>query len=460
MPSCATGLSGIKNARSPVRSPLRPLPQSPQAEQGVLGCILLAPKECLGEAIEKLGCAEDIFYDLRHQTLFHVLSRMQEASEPIDLITLHQKLKDLQLLDQIGGIAYLSSLQDSVPSAVNLSYYLEMVIEKARLRRLISACTNTVEAVYTRDGVEPVSVIEEHEREILSLIPNHTSALLSIKEAVRQSLDQIEKMHANQGPGGLLTGFRDLDRLTCGLHGADMFVLAGRPGAGKTALALNIVDYVAVEQKLPTAVFSLEMSTISLVMRMLCARARLDAQRLRQGALEMGDFPKIASAAAPIAKAPLYIDDTPGVTLIQLRSRARRLHQLHGIKLFVIDYLQLLPSGKNARSRQEEVAALSSGVKCLARELNVPVLVLSQLNRDMEKGGGSEASSRKPRLSDLRDSGAVEQDADVVGLLWKPHGEQDNSVELVIAKQRNGPTGDISLVYLNEQTRFASASLE
>ncbi len=443
-------------------------PHSPEAEQGVLGCVLLSPNECMGECIEKLKDAgQQVFYDLRHQSIYEHLSAMYDAREAIDVITLQQRLKDKQLLEQIGGIAYLSQLQDSVPSAANLSYYLEIVQEKFLLRRMITTCTEVVGRVYDYEG-DVEMLLDEVEKEILRINESRAqSTTSSVKELVGKAILTVENYFGRQGTlNGLGTGFPDLDRMTDGLHGSEMIVIAARPSMGKTSLAMNIVEHVVLEQNLPAGVFSLEMSAESLVLRMLCSIARVNLRSIREGFMSEADFPKLTSAAGRLAKAKLLIDDSAGLSILDLRARARRMHQQHGVKLFVIDYLQLLhsTSRRSQDNRQQEIADISNGIKALAKELKVPVLVLSQLNRELEKD-----KSRKPRLSDLRESGAIEQDADVVGLLYKPSAGDDEDgaqaeeadglpVNLLIAKQRNGPTGDINLTFLKSYTRFESAA--
>jgi replicative DNA helicase len=442
-------------------------PHSPDAEQGVLGCVLLSPNDCMGECVEKLKNGEEVFYDLRHQTIFSTLAEMYDQREAIDLITLQQRLKDKQLLEQVGGIAYLSSLPDTVPSAANLSYYLAIVQEKFLLRKMIRVCTEVVGRVYDYEG-EVDALLDEIERDILRLsesrVQSHDS---TIKELVKKAINTIEGFHQRQGTlTGVGTGFQDLDRMTSGLHGGEMIVIAARPSVGKTSLAMNIAEHVAIEQKLPVAVFSLEMNSDSLVLRMLCSRSRVNLRNVRDGFLAERDFPKLTGAAGKLANAPLFIDDSSGLSILQLRAKARRLHQQYGVKLFVIDYLQLLHStARRAENRQQEIADISSGIKSLAKELNVPVIVLSQLNRELERD-----KNREPRLSDLRESGAIEQDADLVGLLYRPKSGDDDEagstpaedeavpVNLLIAKQRNGPTGYVNLTFLKPYTRFESAA--
>src|ERR1017187_6605408 len=458
-----------KAARGDARPTIDRLPpHSPEAEQGVLGCALLSPNECVGECIEKLkDGAQEVFYDLRHQTIYEMLAAMFNERMPIDIITVQQRLKDKQLLDQVGGIAYLAQLQDAVPSAANLSYYLDIVQEKFLLRKMISTCTDVVGRVYDYEG-EVDALMDEVERDILRISESRAqSSVLGVKELVGKAIGTIENYFSRKGVlNGLATGFTDLDRITDGLHGSEMIVIAARPSMGKTSLAMNIAEHVVLEQKLPVAVFSLEMSAEALVLRMMCSLARVNLRSIREGFMSESDFPKLTSAAGRLGAAPPFIDDSAGLSILQLRARARRLAQQHGVKLFVIDYLQLLHSTarRAQENRQQEISDISSGIKALAKELKVPMLVLSQWNRELEGD-----KSRKPRLSDLRESGAIEQDADVVGLLYKPNAGEDEDgaaveepdglpINLLIAKQRNGPTGDVNLTFLKPYTRFESAA--
>lgn len=448
-------------------------PHSPEAEQGVLGCVLLSPNDCMGECIEKFKGGEDVFYDLRHQTIFKTLSDMYDSREAIDVITLQQRLKDKQLLDQVGGIAYLSSLPDTVPSAANLTYYLDIVQEKFLLRKMIRVCTEVVGRVYDYEG-EVDSLMDEVERDILRISESrvHTTSS-TIRDLVKKTINTIELYHQRKGLlTGIGTGLMDMDKMTNGMHEGEMIVIAARPSMGKTSLALNIAEHVALEQKLPVGIFSLEMTAEALVLRILCSRARMNLQDIRSGFLVERDFPKITTAAGQLAGAPLFIDDTSGLSILQLRAKARRMAQQYGIKLLVIDYLQQMHStSRRADNRQQEIADISNGVKSLAKELKIPVIVLSQLNRDFERD-----KTRKPNLADLRESGAIEQDADLVGILYKVDPEEPNKrkddvtddetgtipdalpVNLLIAKQRNGPVGDVPLVFLRPYTRFENRS--
>ena len=443
-------------------------PHSIEAEQGVLGCILLAPNENLGICIEKFKKGVEVFYDLRHQTIFDTLTEMYDGKVPIDLITLQQQLKDKNQLESIGGIPYLSGLSDCVPSAANLEYYLDIVREKHILRKMIQTCTSALARVYEHDG-KVDGLLDEVERDVLKISEERIqSTSLTMKDLVHKAINTIEDCHARQGMlTGVATGFHDFDKMTSGLHGGEMVVIAARPSMGKTSLCMNIVEHVVLEEKLPVGVFSLEMTAESLVLRMLCSRSRVNMRNIRDGFLAERDFPKLTGSAGKLANAPLYIDDTAGLSILQLRAKARRMYQQHGIKLIVIDYLQLLnASSSRIENRQQEIAQISNGIKALAKELDVPVIVLAQLNRDMEK-----EKNRKPRLSDLRESGAIEQDADIVALLYKAEAEKEDDeggtagpdldaipVNLLIAKQRNGPTGDVHLTFFKGFTRFESAA--
>ena len=442
-------------------------PHSPEAEQGVLGCTLLEPSDAIGQCIERLKGGGEAFYDLRHRTIYDVLVSMYDRKEPIDLITLGQKLRDAGQLDGVGGLAYLSDLMDAVPSAANLAYYLDIVREKHVLRRVLATCSEAVSKVHEYEGAVD-SLLDEVERDILKISQDRSeNTNRTMRELVRSAVDMIQDFHQRKGGlTGLPTGFPDLDKMTSGLQPADMVVIAARPSMGKTSLAMNIAEHVSVEANLPVGVFSLEMTSESLGMRMLCSLARVNGRLIRDGFLSEGDFRRLTAAAGKLSRAPIHIDDTPGLSILQLRARARRMWQQHGVKLFIIDYLQLMHSDsrKAQDNRQQEISDISNGVKALAKELNVPVIVLSQLNRELEKD-----KNRKPRLSDLRESGAIEQDADLVGLLYKPAEEEEevsetrqpvesHPVNLLIAKQRNGPTGDVRLTFFKSFTRFESAA--
>ena len=439
-------------------------PHDTAAEQGVLGCILLDPKENLSSCMAKIK-DESMFYDLRHKAIYSALVQMSERSIPIDLLTLSHQLRTDGELDNIGGVAYLAELQDGVPSAANLEYYFDIVRDRGLLRKVIHTCTKAIADAYEETS-EVERLIGEVEQSVLDIQTEHSiSDNITIKDHVKQAIDTIEDYFKNKGGStGIETGFTDFDRMTTGMHGGEMIVVAARPSMGKTSLAMNIVEHVALKGGLPVGVFSLEMSADALVMRMLCSLAGINLRDLRDGFLQNRDFPRIVDASGKLSKSGLHIDDSGGLSIILLKARARRMWQQHGTKLFVIDYMQLLhsTSRRGGENRQQEIAEISSGIKALAKELSVPIIVLSQLNRELEKD-----KNRKPRLSDLRESGAIEQDADVVGLLYKPGGADNDDdeadseatqINLLIAKQRNGPTGDVRLTFLKGFTRFENAA--
>jgi replicative DNA helicase len=472
-PGMGAPVADLKRSRRRKEAPVIDLsridrlpPHALEAEQGVLGCILLDPPQSLGDCVSKLRAGNPYFYDLRHQTIFEQLVEMYDRKESIDLVTLAQHLKDKNQLEVIGGLSYLASLPDAVPSAANLGHYLDIIWDKYILRKMISTCTQFVGRAYEYQG-EMDELVDEVETEILRISEEKEAArsnAMTIKDLVHKAINQIEHFHANQGLlTGIATGFPDLDRMTTGLHGGEMIIIAARPSMGKTSLAMNIAEHVALELKQPVGVFSLEMTAESLVLRMLCSRSRVNLRSIRDGFLAERDFPRLTGVAGKLANAPLFIDDSSGLSILQLRAKARRMAQQYQVKLFVIDYLQLLNStSRRAENRQQEIADISNGIKALAKELKVPIIVLSQLNRELEKD-----KNRKPRLSDLRESGAIEQDADLVGLLYKPNSGDDDEdraqdealpINLLIAKQRNGPTGDVNLTFLKTYTRFESAA--
>ena len=442
-------------------------PHSIEAELGVLGCMMLAPNECIGQCVEKFKAGADVFYDLKHQVIYETLLEMYDQKLGVDVITLHQRLKDKQQLEAVGGLDYIAPLPDKVPSAANLKFYQDIVWDKHILRKMIRTCTNVIARVYETEG-EVDQLVDEVETDILRISEEKEASrtgMLTIKDVVHKAINKIEEYHQRQGMlTGLSTGFTDFDKMTSGLHGGEMIVIAARPSVGKTSLAMNVAEAVSIDQKLPVGVFSLEMSSESLVLRMLCSRARVNMRNVREGFLAERDFPKITTAAGKLASAPLYIDDTAGLSILQVRAKARRMWQQYGVKLFIIDYLQLLHStNRKADNRQQEIADISNGIKALAKELDVPVIVLAQLNRSMEKDG-----FRRPRMSDLRESGAIEQDADLIGLLYDPNkkDEEDDApqdqeskdIVLYIAKQRNGPVGDVHLTFMKTYTRFENSA--
>lgn len=442
-------------ARAGDRTPPHDIP----SEQGVIGCILLDPKGCLGECVEafKVG-REEVFYDTRHGLVYATMVEMWDANDPIDLITLQERLKTKGVLDQVGGIDYVASLQDVAPSAGNLSYYTRTVREKYLMRSMLGTLRDGAIKIYENEG--PVDeTLDAIEGDVLKVNEARGGAdMKSMKELTVHSINRIET--AARGVGmisGVRTHFGYFDKMTGGVHRKEMIVLAARPSTGKTSLATNILVNVAKIEKLAVGMFSMEMSAEDINMRMFCAEAEVDFHKLRTGFISNDDLQKLMAAAPRVGRLPIHIDDTAALSILQLRAKARRMVHQHGVKLFVIDYLQLMNStNKKANDRQQEIADISGGLKAMAKELDVPVIVLSQLNREMEKN-----KSRKPQLADLRESGAIEQDADLVLMLYKPKPNtdeeaatgmyEDDADELrvngLIAKQRNGPTGDVEFVF-------------
>src|SRR6266700_4098417 len=434
-------------------------PHSVEAEQGVLGSMLISPREAIAECVEKIN--EEYFYVPAHQTIYNVLVDLWNAGQAIDLITFTQVLRDRNILAGVGGAAFVTNLFTFVPTAANVQYYLDIVRDKYILREIISAATESVRRAYEEQD-EVNNLLDEVEQRIFAVGEDRFKGqMLSMKDHAMQAIETIEKLYERKGSiTGISTGFVEFDRMTSGLHPSEMVVIAARPSMGKTALVMNIADHVAVQENLPVGVFSLEMSSQQLVQRMLCSRARVNLQRVRDGFLGERDFLSLTAAASKLAEAKIFIDDSPSLEILELRAKARRLKAQQNVELVLIDYLQLLRSAtrRAKENRQLEISEISAGLKALAKELNIPVIVVAQLNRQPEARSGG-----KPRLSDLRESGSIEQDADLVGLLVRPEvyeedeearAEKAGEAELIIAKQRNGPVGEIPLTFLKEFTRF------
>ena len=441
----------------------RLLPQSPDAEQAVLGSFLLSSREIGGLCVER-GVTEECFHIPAHASIYSVLLELWNAAKPIDFITLTQVLRDRNQLDQVGGAAFVTHLFTFLPTAANAPYYVEILQEKWTLRRIIMTCTEYAARSYEEQESVP-TLLDEVESHIYEIAKSRfQTRAQSMKDQVMDAIESIEKLYERRGSiSGVATGYSELDKMTDGLHAAEMFVIAARPSMGKTALAMNIAEHVAIDHKKPVAIFSLEMSSQQLVQRLLCSRARVNLQKVRDGFLSERDFPNLTAAASKLAESQIHIDDTAGLSILELRAKARSLNTQYDIQLIVIDYLQLLRStSRRAQdNRQLEIAEISSGVKALAKELAIPIIVLAQLNRNPENRSGE--SKGRPRLSDLRESGSIEQDADVVALLVREEyyadteedkQELEGKATLIIAKQRNGPVGDVPLTFLKEFTRF------
>jgi replicative DNA helicase len=447
----------------------RLLPQAPDAERGVLSSFLLAPREIGGLCAEKQIKAEH-FHLPAHAQIYATLLELWDGNKAVDFITLTQLLRDRSQLDQVGGAAAITELFTFLPTAANAAYYIEILQEKFTLREIIKVCTEYAARSYDEQDDVP-NLLDDVEAKITAIAQDRfKEKTANMKDQVMQAIHAIEELYERRGAiTGLPTGFAELDKMLDGLHRAEMIIIAARPSMGKTALAMNIAEHIALEEKKPVAVFSLEMSTSQLVQRLLCSRARVNLGSVRNGFLSERDFPALTAAASKLAESKIFIDDTPGLSILELRAKSRRLKSQHDIQAIFIDYLQLLRStSRRAQdNRQLEIAEISSGLKSLSKELNIPIVVLAQLNRNPEQRSGD--SKGRPRLSDLRESGSIEQDADVVGLLVREEyyaeneedkKESEGKATLIIAKQRNGPVGDVPLTFLKEFTRFENRARE
>jgi len=429
-------------------------PQNIEAEQSVLGGILIE-NEAVNKVMEILTA--DDFYRDAHSRIFNALISLSERDEPADLITLTNELRKIDQLDSIGGASYLASLIDSVPTAANIEYYAKIVKEKAILRKLIQTSTEIITQSY-QDRGDVEGFLDEAERAIFEISEKRVKpSFYSIRDIVKESFKTIERLFEKKElVTGVPSGFKELDRLTAGFHASDLIIVAGRPSMGKTALCLNISQYAAIEKRIPVAIFSLEMSKEQLVIRMLCSEAQVEGTRLRTGFLTESDWPKLTLAAGNLSDAPIFIDDSAAISVLELRAKARRLKGEHGLGMLIIDYLQLMKGRTRVESRQQEISEISRSLKALAKELNIPVIAVSQLSRKTEERTGN-----RPQLSDLRESGAIEQDADLILFLYRDevyNRSEDNpnkgKAELIIGKQRNGPIGKIELAFLDKFTTF------
>lgn len=464
------GLSSRQSAGKPGAVPLRgepfkdelvgrSMPESLAAEAAVLGSMIIDPV-CIGQVVELLS--RDSFYRVENQVIFDAIVALYERNraEGIDAVLLRDELESRRTLEQAGGVEYLGRLMDSVPSAANVTYYAHIVRDKQLLREMIAVATEIL-----NDGYEPQGdvneVLDEAERKIFAVADRKISGkAASLKELVTGAYELIEKRDGKHVTG-LATGYFELDELTCGLQNGEMVIVAGRPSIGKTSLALNIAEHIGVEDKIPIAIFSLETGQQQLAERFLCSASEVETQRVRKGMLSTADHRRLVEACGLLSEAPIYIDDTSSLTPLELRAKARRLCSRHGIRCIIVDYLQLMHLGGRVESRQQEITTISRYLKGLARELSIPVVVLSQLNRSPEGREG-----HRPRMSDLRESGSIEQDADVVMLLHRDDYyhrddegyEPNNTAKVIIAKQRNGPTGTVDLIFREKLTRFENAS--
>ena len=429
-------------------------PQNIEAEQSILGSILL-DNQALNNVLEILSVKD--FYNEAHRRIFAATIELSDRNEPCDLITLTNILKNNKQLDAVGGMAYLASLVDNVPSAANAAYYAKIVKEKAILRMLIGTATEILKNSYDTSA-EIDQVLDKAEHAIFEISENKIRpAFFPIKDIIKDSFKTIERLYERKALiTGVPTGFEKIDDLTSGLQKSELIIIAGRPSMGKTAFALNIASHAAVEMGLPVAIFSLEMAKEQLAMRMLASEAKVDSHRLRQGRLGETDWPKLTIAAGRLSDAPIFIDDKPAIMVLEMKAKARRLKAESGLELIVLDYLQLMRGGGNRDSREQEISEISRSLKALAKELNVPVIALSQLNRKVE-----DRTNRRPQMADLRESGAIEQDADLIAFIYRDelyNKSEDNPekgmAEIIIGKQRNGPVGTVKLAFLEKYTSF------
>ena len=433
-------------------------PQNIEAEQSVLGSILLE-NSALNNVQEIISDGD--FYSEAHKKIFKTIYDLSEKNEPVDLITLSNALRDKNMLDSVGGMSYLASLVDNVPSAANAANYSKIVKEKAILRGLITTATEIIDNCYEAN-TDVDNILDSAEHHIFEISENKVRQDFSpIKDVVKESFKSIEGLYASKELiTGVPTGFDRLDDLTAGLQKSELIIIAGRPSMGKTAFALNIALNAAMGAQVPAAIFSLEMSKEQLAFRLLSSKARVDSQRLRKGFLGETDWPKLTTAAGLLSETPLYIDDTAAITVMEMKAKSRRLKADKGLGLIVVDYIQLMKSSYTHDSREREISDISRSLKALAKELKVPVVALSQLNRQVES-----RTNRRPQMADLRESGAIEQDADVIAFIYRDevyNKSEDNPdkgvAEIIIAKQRNGPTDTVKLAFVDKYTSFENLS--
>ncbi|QPC47908.1 replicative DNA helicase [Mangrovibacillus cuniculi] len=430
-------------------------PQNIEAEQAVIGAIFLEPS-ALTVASELL--IPDDFYRVSHQKIFNVMLALNDKGKAVDVLTVTEELLNNNEIEDVGGVSYLNDLAGSVPTAANVEYYAKIVGEKSLLRRLIRTATSIVQDGYQREG-EVEALLAEAEKNIMEVAQRKKGgAFHDIKDVLVRTYDNIEVLHNRKGDvTGLETGFVELDRITAGFQRNDLVIVAARPSVGKTAFALNIAQNVAQRTGENVAIFSLEMGAEQLVMRMLCAEGNINAQALRTGQLTDEDWRKLTMAMGSLSNTGIFIDDSPGIRITDIRSKCRRLKQEHGLGMIMIDYLQLiLGSGRSSDNRQQEVSEISRSLKALARELQVPVIALSQLSRGVES-----RQDKRPMMSDIRESGSIEQDADVIAFLYRDdyydkETESKNIIEIIIAKQRNGPVGTVELAFVKEYNKFVN----
>jgi len=424
-------------------------PQNEEAEQAVLGSILI-DKEAITLISELVK--PDYFYNDGNKCIFECMLELSEERKPIDILTLTTILKKKKLYDKVGEAQYLTSLANVVPSASNMQYYAQILRENYIRRSMIKTGGEITDMAFDEEK-DSEEILDKAEQSIFKITQEQIrQGFIHVKETLAESFDRLDELHKNEGGvRGVETGFTDLDHLLSGLQNSNLIVLAARPGQGKTAFVINVAQYVAVNSKLPIGIFSLEMSKEELVDRLLISQSDIDAWKLKTGKLSESDFESLSKAMGELAEAPIFIDDMPGISISEIRTKARRLHIEHGLRLLIVDYLQLANPGKKLESRVQEVTYISQSLKNLARELRIPIIAVSQLSRAVEHRG-----EKKPQLADLRESGAIEQDADVVAFLYSQEEEftPQRIVKVLVAKHRNGPTGEKELLFRGDRIRF------
>jgi replicative DNA helicase len=455
-------IAGIDPAMAALKVP----PHSIEAEQSVLGGLMLA-NEAWDNIAERIS--EQDFYRQDHRTIYRAISFLIAKDSPSDAITISEYLNDVGELDRVGGLAYLSQLVQSTPSAANIRAYADIVRERSVLRQLITVGTDIADAAYTTQGRESAELLDEAERRVFEIAEQRARSrqgFVNMQDLLVRTVDRIDTLYHSDSPlTGIGTGYDDFDRMTAGMQRSDLLIVAGRPSMGKTSFAMNVAEHVAIKERKPVAIFSMEMPAEQLSMRMISSLGRIDQRVVRTGKLTDDDWPRLTSAVSLLSEAPMYIDDSAGLTPGELRARARRLmkeHKEEGLGLIVIDYLQLMSGSARSSSenRATEIAEISRSLKNLAKELNVPIMALSQLNRSLEQ-----RTDKRPVMSDLRESGAIEQDADVIVFIYRDEVYNEDTpdkgvAEIIISKQRNGPIGTVRLTFLGKYTRFENFTPE
>lgn len=435
--------------------PVKVPPNSQEAERSVIGALML-DNRAWDRIIDVVG--ENDFYRPEHRLIFKSVAHLSERNQPFDVLTIAEALRSQQLLEQAGGEAYLFELAQNTPTAANVMAYADIVRERSVLRQLIAAGTDIADSAFNPDGSDSQALLDRAERQVFQIAEQHTRGTgpIRITELLAQTTKRIDELyHSDEAITGLSTGFKDLDEMTSGLQDGDLVIVAGRPSMGKTVFGMNIAEHAAIKGNKPVLIFSLEMPGDALTMRMMSSLGRIDQHKVRTGKLTDDDWPRLTSAVSMLSEAKMYIDDTPAITPSELRSRARRVaREYDGLSLIVVDYLQLMTIAGSKENRTNEISEISRSLKAIAKELNVPVIALSQLNRSLES-----RTDRRPIMSDLRESGAIEQDADVIAFIYRDEVYNEDSpdkgtAEIIIRKQRNGPIGDFRLTFLGRYTRF------